>query len=453
MAERFTDGRVGDAGVRALFSVEHRWQRWLDVEAALARAQAEVGVIPTEAAAAIAAGARVERIDVERVRRGIAETSHPLMALVTELSNVVGEPHGGWAHWGATTQNITQTGDLLVLREAHHIFLGYLGDILSAAGALADEGAEVLMAGRTHGQHAVPITFGFKVAVWIDQLLRHLSRMTQVEERIFTVMTGGAVGNFASLGATGPVVQATVAKQLGMGSMAVPSRAAVDSMAEYVAVLGLLAGTAGAIALEVFTLMKFEFGEVEEPVPPGTIGSSTMPHKRNPQLADDCMAIGARLRALVAPALESMLHDHEVDGAHSALLDETLEQACVLTGDLLVRLRVVLQGLVVHPERMRANLELSGGLINSELVMLSLGRSMGRQVAHQVVYEAAQRTGEGTSFADALRADPRVTAHLGQTELTELLGPASGAGLSAQLAREGAQRARAAVAALRNRTS
>jgi 3-carboxy-cis,cis-muconate cycloisomerase len=448
MAARFTDGRVGDAGIRRLFSVEHRWQRWLDVEAALATAEADVGIVPADAAAAIVAGADVARLDVDRVQRGIAATSHPLMALVTELSDVVGPPHGGWVHWGATTQNITQTGDLLVVREAHQVFLRLLGQILEAAADRADEGADAPMAGRTHGQHAVPITFGFKVGAWIDELGRHVQRLGEVEKRVFTVMTGGAVGNFASLGAAGPSVQAGVAARLGMASMAVPSRAVNDSIVEYVSLLGLLAGTGGMIAGEVFTLMKQEFGEVDEPAPAGVIGSSTMPHKRNPQLADDCITISAQLRALVPLALESMLHDHEVDGAHSAILDETLEQACVLTGDLLIRLKVILEGLTVHPERMRANLDLTGGLISSELVMLTLGRVIGRQLAHEVVYDAAQAARDTGSFADALRADPRITAQLDDTALVELLDPASHTGLSADIAREAAARARVLARAI-----
>jgi adenylosuccinate lyase len=201
----------------------------------------------------------------------------------------------------------------------------------------------------------------------------------------------------------------------------------------------------------VFTLMKQEFGEVEEPVPTGTIGSSTMPHKRNPQLADDCLAIGAQIRALVPLALESMLHDHEVDGAHSAMLDEALEQACVLTGDLLIRLKVILEGLTMDPRRMRANLALSGGMISSELVMLTLGRIVGRQLAHEVVYDAAQVARGQGSFSAALLADARLNAYMDEPELAALLDPTSHTGLSAELAHRSARRARVAAEELAGR--
>ncbi len=374
MVGRFTDGRVPEAGIRALFSRASRWQRWLDVEAALAGVQADLGVIPVEADLAIAAAARLDRLDAERVERGIAATSHPLMALVTELSEAVGEPYGGWVHWGATTQNITQTGDVLVLREAHRILLGLLARVLAAAGELARRSADMTAAGRTHGQQAVPITFGFKVAAWVDELARHAQRLRGVEGRVFLAMMGGAVGNFASLGPPGPAVQAGVAARLGLQPMAVPSRASGDGFAEYVCTLALLAGTGGRIAGEIYELMKTEFGEAAEPAPAGTIGSSTMPHKRNPQLSDDCVTIGAQVRAVVPLALEGMLQDHEVNGAYTAMLDDAVERACVLTGELLVRLQVILTGLELDPRRMRANLDLTAGLISSEAVMLALGQ-------------------------------------------------------------------------------
>jgi adenylosuccinate lyase len=187
--------------------------------------------------------------------------------------------------------------------------------------------------------------------------------------------------------------------------------------------------------------MKTELGEAGEPAPPGTVGSSTMPHKRNPQLSDDCITIGAQLRALVPLALEGMLQDHENDGAHSAMIDDALQRACELTGDMLVRLEVILSGLVVDPVRMRANLDLTGGMISSEAVMLELGRAIGRQIAHEVVYDAARV--EDASFAEAIKRDPRVTAHLDAATIDRLLAPAGHTGLSADIAHAAAERARA----------
>src|SRR5436189_1464004 len=225
-----TAARVADPGIRALYKQENRWQAWLDVEVALARAQAELKIIPPEAAAAIARSAQFDRLDRARIDEGFARTGHTIVPLVWELSRVVGEPHGGWVHWGATTQNITQTGDLLVLRQAHRAFQQLIGEALLAAADLAERGADMPIAGRTHGQHALPATFGYKAAVWIDELIRHTERLQQAAPRIFVAMLGGGAGTYASLGADSPRVQHSIARQLGFGSMIVPARTIGDHL-------------------------------------------------------------------------------------------------------------------------------------------------------------------------------------------------------------------------------
>src|SRR5437016_6802134 len=210
-----TAARVSDSGIRALYRLENRWQAWLDVEAALAQAQDELDIIPHGAAEAIARAARLELLDRARIDEGFARTGHTIVPLVWELSRITGEPYGGWVHWGATTQNITQTGDLLVLRQAHRIFLGLIGEALSAMADLAERGADMPIAGRTHGQHALPATFGYKATVWIDELIRHTERLQKAAPRIFVAMLGGGAGTYASLGADGPRVQQGIARQLG----------------------------------------------------------------------------------------------------------------------------------------------------------------------------------------------------------------------------------------------
>src|SRR5205823_9999946 len=250
-----TAARVADPGIRAIYKLENRWQAWLDVEVALARAQAELGIIPAEAAAAIAGAARFERLDRARLDEGFARTGHTIVPLVWELARVVGEPYGGWVHWGATTQNITQTGDLLVLRQAHRIFLKLIADALLAAADLAERGADMPIPGRTHGQHALPATFGYKPAVWIDEVIRYVERFRQAAPRVFVAMLGGGAGTFASLGAQGPAVQAGMGKHLGMEPMRVPSRTIGDHLAENICLFGLLAATCSKIAREIYTLM------------------------------------------------------------------------------------------------------------------------------------------------------------------------------------------------------
>ena len=438
-----TAARVADPGIRALYKLENRWQAWLDVEAALARAQAQLEIIPNEAAAAITRAAHLELLDRARIDEGFARTGHTIVPLVWELGRVVGEPHGGWVHWGATTQNITQTGDLLVLRQAHRIFLKLIGDALLAAADLAEKGADMPIAGRTHGQHAVPATFGYKPAVWIDELIRHSERFRQAGPRIFVAMLGGGAGTFASLGKDGPAVQAGMGRQLGMHPMTVPSRALGDHLAENICLLGMLAATCAKIGREIYTLMKTEFGEVEEPVPPGTVGSSTMPQKRNPKLCQDIIAAAAEVRSAVPVALEAMQTEHEADRTTSLMMDAAEARASIATGDILSRLVEVLRGLRLDPERMRKNLDLGGGLIMAEAVMLDLGKTIGRQHAHDVVYEAAQDAFvQGKSFGSLLAADTRVTAHLRPQEIEALLDPAGYTGLCAEMARDAAARAR-----------
>src|SRR5579862_3486023 len=445
-----TAARVADPGMRALYRLENRWQAWLDVEAALARAQAELGIIPAAAAEAIAAKARLALMDRKRLDEGFARTGHTLVPLVWELSRVTGEEHGGWVHWGATTQNITQTGDLLVLRQAHGIFLGLIADALEAAAMLAEKGAEMPIAGRTHGQHALPATFGYKVAVWIDELVRHVERFRQAAPRIFVAMLGGGAGTFASLGEMGPKVQAGIGRQLGFNSMSVPSRVILDHLAENICLLGMLAASCGRIGREIYTLMKTEFGEVEEPVPPGTVGSSTMPQKRNPKLCQDIIAAAAEIRALVPLGLEAMMTEHEADRTTSLIMDSAEGRACVAMGDILARLAEVSRGLKLDPERMRANLDLGGGLIMAEAVMLDLGAAIGRQHAHDVVYDSAMAAAvENKSFGELLAADSRVTAHLDKAAIQKLLDPTAYTGLCAQMAHDAASRARATAKALR----
>lgn len=444
-----TATRVRDPGIRKLYQLENRWQAWIDVEVALAKAQAELGIIPNEAADAIAKVARYDLMDRARIDEGFARTGHTLVPLVWELGRIVGDPHGGWVHWGATTQNITQTGDLLVLRQAHDIFLRLIGQSLSAMADLAERGADMPIPGRTHGQHAVPATFGFKVATWIDELLRHVERFQQAAPRIFVAMLGGAAGTYASLGKQGPAVQAGIGKHLGFGSMTVPSRALGDHLAENILLLGMLAATCGKIGREIYTLMKTEFGEVEEPVPPGTVGSSTMPQKRNPKLCQDIIAACSEIRAAVPMALEAMQTEHEADRTNSLIMDAAEARACIAMGDVLSRLGEIMRGLELNPARMRANLDLGNGLIMGEAVMLDLGLAIGRQHAHDVVYDAAQAAFvENKSFGDLLAADPRVTQHMKPDAIAKLLDPTAYTGLCADMAREGASRARAAAAKL-----
>ena len=449
MLEEPTSLRIADPGVGARVTESARRQCRGDVEAALGHGQGGRGIIPEAAAREIVAKAHLSLLDLAAVREGLARTGHPLVPLVWALDRACAGEAGGYVHWGATTQNVTQTGQLLQVRRAHEIFQRQLATILTTLADLAERTKDVLLPGRTHGQHAVPATFGFKVAVWIDELGRHVERLQACEGRVFVAMLGGGAGTLASLGGLGLATQERMAAILGLRPMPLPARTIGDHQAEYVLLLAMLAATGSKIGHEIYTLMKQEFGEVEEPVPPGTVGSSTMPQKRNPKLSQDIIAAGAQVRALVPLALEAMHTEHEADRTTSIMMGRALVQACELTGDMLQRMMALFDGLQVFPDRMRENLDLSGGLIMAEALMLELGRQIGRQRAHDAVYEAAQASvTESRPFREMLARDPHVSAGLTPAQVEALLDPARYTGLCREFAERGAAQARALAAAI-----
>jgi adenylosuccinate lyase len=266
---------------------------------------------------------------------------------------------------------------------------------------------------------------------------------------VFVAMLGGGAGTLASLGEAGLATQDKMAARLGLRPMPVPARTIGDHQAEYVLLLGMLAATCSKIGREIYTLMKQEFGEVEEPVPSGTVGSSTMPQKRNPKLSQDIVAAAAQIRALVPLALEAMQTEHEADRTTSIMMSRAIAQACELTGDVLARMIALFDGLQIFPDRMRANVELSGGLIMAEALMLELGKQIGRQRAHDAVYEAAQASvTQARPFREMLAAEPHVSARLTKAQIDALLDPTQYTGLCRMFAERGAAAARATAAGL-----
>ncbi|MED5358307.1 MAG: adenylosuccinate lyase family protein [Pseudomonadota bacterium] len=444
-----TSFRVPDPGIAALFEQDARWQAWLDVEAALAKAEAELGMVPEAAAEEIVKKCDLSLFDRNRLTEGFTRTGHTLVPLVWELSRLCDGDAGNYVHWGATTQNITQTGDLLQLRKAHRIYLNQLSQIFTALAKLADKSKDMALPGRTHGQHAVPATYGLKVAIWIDEFARHTERLRQCEPRVFQALLGGAAGTVASFGDEGLDVQARLAAHLDMPAMQVPARSIMDHLVEHVMLLGLLAATCGKFGYEIYTGMKQEFGEVEEPISPGTVGSSTMPQKRNPHLSQDVMAYAAQIRTMVPLAMESVMTEHEANRQTSLMMRYAEREVCTLMGDTLERIRLLAEGLVLKPERMRANLDLTDGLIMAEPMMLALGEYVGRQEAHDIVYDAAQEAAVGDkTFIELLSADKRVTGHLSTRQIEKLLDPTAYTGLCAKMAAEQADRARKLAAKL-----
>jgi adenylosuccinate lyase len=416
--------------IRAVFDECAMLQAWLDVEAALAAAQAELGLIPAAAAEAIARGARVDALDLAAVKRDLAATAHPIVPVVRALERACGAD-GRWVHWGATTQDIMDTGLVLQIKQSHAILRRDLTELVRVLADLAARHRDTVMAGRTHGQQALPITFGFKVAGWVAECLRQRERLDEAAPRLLVGQLAGAVGTLAGFGERAEEVQRLVMARLGLGVPRIAWHAARDCISEFVGLLALLGGTFARIANEVIQLQRSEVMELEEPFTHGKVGSSTMPHKRNPAHAERVVAIGRLLRGLATTALETMVAAHERDmsvgRAEWALVPEAACLAAAATHWTLV----IARGLRVDVNHMTQNLDRLRGLLLSEPVMLRLGLSLGRNAAHDLVYDAAMAAFEGKgSFRELLLRDPRVTAALSAAELDRLLDPRAYTGLA-----------------------
>lgn len=416
--------------IRAVFEERAMLQRWLDVEAALARAQAELYLIPSEAAEAIARAARVEKLDLAAVKRDLGITAHPIVPLVRELARAAGEA-GRWVHWGATTQDVIDTGMALQIRAAHEILRRDLVALTLGLSDLAARHRDTVMAGRTHAQQALPITFGFKVATWVAECLRQVERLDEAAPRLFVGELAGGVGTLAGFGPQGEAVQRRALERLGLGVPPIAWHASRDTITEFVALLALIGGTLARIANEVLQLQRSEIMELEEPFPHGKVGSSTMPHKRNPAHAERIVAMGRLLRGLAATALETMVAAHERDMSVGRAEWVLVPEAACLAAAAEHWTLVLIRGLRVNAERMKENLHRAGGLVLSEAVMLRLGESLGRNAAHDLVYDAAMAAFEGKgSFRELLLADARIASALPAEEIDRLLEPTSYTGLA-----------------------
>ena len=419
-----------------LFSDRARFQRWLDVEASLARAQAALGMVPEEAARSISDKARIDLVDLTRYEDLYRQTGHPMVAFLRLFQPIVEGDAGQFVHLGATTQDIMDTATMMALRDARAIFEESLLRIESALLDLAERHADTLMVGRTHAVQALPITFGYKVAVWAREIRRDIERLKRCEP-LFVLQLSGAVGTMAAFGPKGAEIQALVAQDLGLSVPDICWHASRDRLAEFAGVLAVVGGGLARIAQEVYRLMATEVDELREPWQPGIVGSSTMPHKVNPQACQTMMSLARRLRYDSALVMEVMLVDHERNLEHFLGEREALERACTTMGELLAIGEHVSAGLTVNPAMMKRNLDLLNGLLLSESVMIELGARVGKQRAHEIVYDDAMKSIQtGVSFRDALLDDPRVSDHLGKEEIDTLLEPERYAGLASQMTRD-----------------
>ena len=405
----------------ALFCDEGRTQAWLHILAALAQAQADTGLIPPAAAAAIRAHADVSLLDLDLVARQTRETGHSTMGLIRALREVLPEHAREWVYYGATVQDLSDTWFALVFRAVGDIAERDVTRMRDRALELADEYRDTPMCGRTHGQPGLPVTFGFKAAVWAAELDRHLERLRQGRPRWEVAQLGGALGTMEFWGEQALELLAGFAGQLRLGVPVIPWITARDGVAEFTWLLAAISATAGKIGNEVYQLQRPEIGELRESFTPGTVGSITMPHKRNPEISEHLVTLSRAIRAQAAVALDGMVCEHERDGrawkAEWLVVPEASMTFAACAGSA-VRM---LDGLRADPERMLANIASHRGYLLSEPVMRALAGRVGKHSAHDSVYTAAMRGIDlGQDFRTALRGDARLDA-ITDAELDELL--------------------------------
>ena len=419
-------GRYGTPEMVRIFEEENRLKAMLLVEGALALAQAEVGEIPREDAERIWHIASSGLVSLERVKEIEAEIRHETMAVVRALAEACG-PSGRYVHLGATSSDILDTALALQLKEALTILKRRLCRLIALLAHLAERYKESVMVGRTHGQHALPITLGFKFSVWAAEAYRHLQRLRECEPRVLVGKMSGAVGTMAGLGPKALEIQALVMEKLGRRPAEISTQIVQrDRLAELICLLALLASSLDNMATEIRELQRTEIAELAEPFDErAQVGSSTMPHKKNPVVCERICGLAKVVRGLVIPALENVPTWHERDLTQSSAERFLVPEALILTDYMLFLMIKVLSGLRVDEERMKHNLYLTKGLVMSEALMLELARrGMARDEAYRLVRALALRAiREDRSFFELARSEEAVTSVIGPEELKELLRP------------------------------
>jgi 3-carboxy-cis,cis-muconate cycloisomerase len=423
--------------MQAIFSDQARVQGMLDFEAALARAEARTDVIPAAAATAIGLQCRAELLDIDALARASAPAGNPAIPLVKALTALVAKENAEaarYVHWGATSQDVMDTGLVLQMRAAFDVFEKNLKVLADALAELAARHVRQPLAGRTWLQQALPVTLGLKAAGWLSAIERHRQRLREIRPRVLVLQFGGAAGTLAALETRGLDVAMALAEDLHLALPDLPWHAQRDRVAEVAAVQGLLTGSLGKMARDISLLMQTETGEAFEPAgKPGEPrgGSSTMPHKRNPVSCAVALSAAVRVPALVSVMLAAMVQEHErgLGGWHAEW--ETLPEIFTLTAGALAAMTQAATGLEIDPERMAQNLDATHGLILAEAVTMALASHLGKQPAHALVEEACKTAVAGKrDLHDVLAEDSRVTAHLSAADLARLLDPANYTGLA-----------------------
>ncbi len=423
----------GTAAMREVFSDFSLVSRYAEVEIALAKAEARCGVIPADAADEIAKRTDVSALDFDLLRQETDIVGYPILPLVHQMVKQCGDA-GRYVHWGATTQDIMDTAVILQVRAGLEIIEADITALRGILAGLSKRYRDTPMAGRTHLQQALPVTFGYKTAIWLAMFDRHAERLVQLKPRVLVGQFAGAAGTLASLGDKGFEVQKALCEELGLGVPVSTWHVARDGLAEAVNFLAVVTGSLGKIALDIMMMASTEFGEVYEPFVKGRGASSTMPQKRNPISSELMLAAAKGVRQHAGLMLDAMVQDFEraTGPWHAEWM--AIPESFVLTAGSLHQAKFALGGLIVDEKKMAENLDISRGLIVAEAVMMGLAPDLGRQEAHDVVYDACRVANEkGMTLADALSADPRVSARIDRATIDRLTSPRNYLGLAPQM--------------------
>jgi len=428
-----------DHGIRYFFSDEAKYRSWIYVEKTLADSQAELGFIPKSAAEAIDKKAKYENLNFKEMEHIYARVGHSFVPFVKVLTKECGES-GKFIHYGVTTQNIQQTSELLVIKEIHKRFMLIISEILDNLSVLAMDNKDTVMPGRTHGRHAVPITYGFKVSVWIQNFMNDVERLQELEPRVFSSMMGGAVGAYNSMGDFGPKINELVAKKLNMTPMPIPSRNMSAQKLEYINALCLLGTSCDRIAQEVYATSIEEFNEVSEPFSTGTVGSSTMPQKINPKLSKGIIANAQKLYSVPTSGYYSSTRPFEADSSSNMLFDGLLEESVELMTEILLRTEELTRGIHVNKKRMKKNANINDGLDNSEFLMMQIAKKLGKDQAHSLIYELAMESEQSDKgYENVLKSNKYLHDTFNESELECMLKPDKYIGRSQEIAEKEAQ--------------
>src|SRR5437867_21962 len=420
--------------MRKVWSDENRTQKYLDVEAALARVQGRLGIIPKEAADEIVKHCTLDQIDMAKLKQQTERIGYPILGVVSQLNALCRDKLGEYCHWGATTQDITDTATVLQIREALELIDDDLRAISAALADLAKRHRDTPMVARSNLQQAVPITFGFKMAELLSAIERHRERLAQMRPRVLMGEFGGAAGTLASIEKGAMDAQQGLMDELGLAQPLIAWHTIRDTIAEVGCFLGLVGGTLGKLAMDVKLMMQTQVGEVYEPFAPGRGSSSTIPQKRNPISSCYLQATIPVVRQHAAALLDAMVADHERSTGPWEIEWISLPEAFLLSSGALAQARFIVGGLVVDAGQMRANLDMTHGLVVSEAVMMGLAPYLGREHAHDLVYDLCRKAIEQKRpLLDLLAETPEITRHVDRKQLQTLCDPANYLSLSGSM--------------------